>query len=93
MPIMSLQQFIHQQAREPQDDEPQEVLTMTVRDFLTAVESSYEDDCTAEVTLNSPEPTAISVKFFVPGEETECISEHLRDRCRSKLPYFGCKRG
>lgn len=82
MRIMSLQQFVQQQARETQDDEPQEVLTMSVRSFLTAVESTYEEDCTAEVTLNSPEPTAISVKFFVPGEETECITEVLRDRVR-----------
>ena len=81
MKIMSLQQFI-QQAEETQDAAPQEVLAMSVRDFLTAVESTYEDNCTAEVTLNSPDPKAISVKFFVPGEETECISEQLRDRCR-----------
>lgn len=85
MPIMSLQQFIHQQARETQDDEPQEVLAMTVRRFIDAVETNYEDDCTAVVTLNSPEPTAISVKFFVPGVEIECIAEQLRDR-RGEAP-------
>ena len=71
MRIMSLQQFVQQQARETQDDEPQEVLTMTVRAFIDAVETNYEDDCTAEVTLNSPDPKAISVKFFVAGGEPE----------------------
>ena len=71
MKIMSLKQFIQQQAGEPQEPAPQEVLTMTVRDLLDAVATNYEGDCTAEVILNSPESDSISVKFFVPGEESE----------------------
>jgi hypothetical protein len=83
MRIMSLQQFV-QQAREPQDPTPQKVLAMDVHHFLDAVATNYEDDCIAEVTLNSPEPDSISVKFFVPGEEPECVTEQLRDRFRAR---------
>lgn len=72
MKIMSLQQFV-QQDREPQDPVPQEFLTMDVRHFLDAVATNYEEDCIAEVILNSPDPDSISVKFFVPGEESDCI--------------------
>lgn len=70
MKILSLQQFV-QQHREPQDNAPQEVLAMTVREFLNAIEAQCEDNYTAVVTLNSPETNSISVKFFVPGEETD----------------------
>ena len=62
MRVMSLHRFI-QQASEPQDPVPQEILTMTVGDLIDAVETNFEDDCTAEVTLDSPEPNSISVKF------------------------------
>lgn len=80
MRILTLRQFIQQQAREPQGSEPQEVLTMSVRGFLTAIESTYEDDCTAEVTLNFPEVNAISVRFVEQGDEGACVSERLRTR-------------
>jgi len=70
MKLMTLQQFI-QQASEPEDPETQEVLVMTVRDFLDAIEASYEGDCTALVILDSPESNSISVKFFPLEEETE----------------------
>jgi hypothetical protein len=63
MKTMSLHQFIRQQAREPQDPVPQEILTMRVGDLIDAVETNFEDDCTAEVILDSPEPDRISVKF------------------------------
>jgi hypothetical protein len=68
MRIMSLQQFV-QQASEPQDPATQEVLTMDVRHFLDAITTNYEDDCVAEVTLNSPDPDSISVKFFPLEDE------------------------
>ena len=71
MKTMSLQQFIQQQAREPQDPMPYEVLAMTVGDLIDAVEINFEDDCTAEVTLDSPEPDSISVKFFPQTDETD----------------------
>lgn len=70
MRIMSLKQFM-QQTRETQDDEPHEVLAMTVREFLNAVETQCEDNCTAVVTLNSPETNSISVQFLEQGEETD----------------------
>lgn len=63
MRIMSLQQFV-KQAREIQDNEPHEVVAMTVREFLNAIDTQCEDNCTVVVTLDSPEPGTISVKFF-----------------------------
>ena len=63
MKTMSLQQFIQQHR------EPQEVLAMPVREFLNAIATQCEDTCTAVVTLDSPEPNSISVKFFQPGVE------------------------
>ena len=71
MKTMSLQQFIQQQAREPQDLVPHEVLAMTVGRLIDAVETNFEDDCTAEVTLDSPEPDSISVKFSPQTDETD----------------------
>ena len=62
MKTMSLQQFIQQQAREPQ-----EVLAMPVREFLNAIATQCGDNCTAVVTLDAPEPNSISVRFFQPG--------------------------
>lgn len=73
MRIMSLQQFV-QQAREPQDNAPQEVLAMTVREFLNAIETQCEDNCTAVITLDSPEPDSISVKFLEQGGESDRAS-------------------
>lgn len=70
MTIMSLGQFL-QKAREPQDPVPEEILTMTVGDLIDAVETNFEDDCTAEVTLDSPEPDSISVKFSPQTDETD----------------------
>lgn len=67
MTIMSLQQFVRQ-TREPHDV-PQEVLAMTVREFLNAIDTQCEENCTVIVTLDSPQTNSISVKFFVPGEE------------------------
>ena len=69
MKTMSLKQFI-QQAREPQEPAYQEVLTMDVRHFLDAVATNYENDCIAEVILNSPDPDSISVKFFPLADGT-----------------------
>lgn len=63
MNIMSLKQFISQQAREPQEPAYQEVLVMSVRGFLDAIEANYADDWIAEVTRDSPEPGSLSVKF------------------------------
>ena len=71
MKTMSLQQFIQQQASEPQDPVPHEVLAMTVGDLIDAVEANYEDNCSAEVTLDSPEPDSISVKFSPQTDETD----------------------
>ena len=62
MKTMSLRSFIQQQA-----SEPQEVLAMSVREFLNAIATQCEDTCTAVVTLDAPEPNSISVKFFPPG--------------------------
>lgn len=70
MKVLSLKQFIEQQAREPQEPEFQEVLVVTVRDLLDVVEANYGDDWIAEVSLDSPEPGSLSVKFK-PAEETE----------------------
>ena len=81
MRIMSLKQFM-QQTRETQDDKPHEILAMTVREFLDAIDTQCEDNCTAVVTLNSPETNSITVKFLEQGEEPECKSERLRDRFR-----------
>jgi len=63
MRIMSLRRFIQKAS------EPQEVLAMPVREFLNAIATQCEDTCTAIVTLDSPEPNSISVKFFPPGVE------------------------
>jgi len=63
MRIMSLQQFVRQAS------EPQEVLAMSVREFLNAIATQCEDNCTAVVTLDAPEPNSISVKFYQPGVE------------------------
>jgi hypothetical protein len=63
MRIMSLQAFMQQAS------EPQEVLAMSVREFLNAIATQCEDTCTAVVTLDAPEPNSISVKFFQPGVE------------------------
>ena len=63
MRIMSLQQFVQQAS------EPQEVLAMPVREFLNAIATQCEDNCTAVVTLDAHEPNSISVKFFQPGVE------------------------
>jgi hypothetical protein len=71
MKTMSLQQFIQQQAREPQDPVPQEILTMTVGDLIDAVETNFEDDCTAEVTLDYPELDTITVNFFPQTDEAD----------------------
>lgn len=60
MPTKSFKEFFRE-TREPQDDASR-ILLMTVRNFLDAVEN--EDDSTAEVTLDSPEPDRISVAFF-----------------------------
>ena len=70
MKIMSLRQFLRQ-AREPQDPVPHEVLAMTVGRLIDAVETNFEDDCTAEVTLDSPEPDSISVKFSPQTDEKD----------------------
>lgn len=70
MRIMSLKQFV-QQAREPQSTAPHEILVMTVREFLNAIETQCEDNCTAVVTLDFPELNSIAVKFFEQGEETD----------------------
>ena len=70
MKTMSLRQFL-QQASEPQDPVPHEVLAMTVGDLIDAVEANFEDDCIAEVTLDSPEPDSISVKFSPQTDETD----------------------
>ena len=71
MRIMSLKQFIEQQGREPQEPAYQKVLVMSVRGFLDAIEASYEDHWTAEVTLDSPEPGSLSVKFSPQTDETD----------------------
>jgi indole-3-glycerol phosphate synthase len=71
MKIMTLQQFIQQQAKELQEPAYQEVLVMTVRDFLDAIEASYEGDWIACVTRDSPEPGSLSVKFKPAAEDTE----------------------
>jgi len=63
MRVMSLHRFIQKAS------EPQEVLAMPVREFLNAIATQCEDTCTAIVTLDSPEPNSISVKFFQPGVE------------------------
>lgn len=63
MKTMSLQQFVQQAS------EPQEVLAMPVREFLNAIATQCEDNCTAVVSLDVPEPNSISVKFFQPGVE------------------------
>ena len=71
MKIMTLKQFVQQQAKETQEPAPQEVLTMDVRHFLDAITENYEDDSIVEVILNSPDPDSISVKFFVRADATE----------------------
>lgn len=65
MRIMSLQQFIQQQAAESQD-----TVVVTVREFLHAIDDNYDDDWRAEVTYDTPEPGSFSVRFE-PAEDTE----------------------
>lgn len=78
MKVMTLKQFIHQQGVEPPNPSTPEVLVMTVGDLIDAIETHFEDGCITEVMLNTPGPNAISVKFLVPGEETECATEQFR---------------
>lgn len=82
MRIMSLQQFIRQAS------EPQEVLAMPVWEFLNAIATQCEDTCTAVVTLDSPEPNSISVKFFQPGMEKTEPGAPTEDRDENKLSTF-----
>ena len=70
MKVMTLKQFVQQQARELQDPETQEVLVMDVRHFLDAITENYEDDSIVEVILSSPDPDSISVKFFPLADGT-----------------------
>lgn len=65
MKILSLKQFIQQQAAESHD-----TVVVTVRDFLDVIGKHYDDDWTVEVTYDYPEPGSFSVKF-VPAEDTE----------------------
>ena len=67
MPILSLRDFV-EQARNQREAEKRQVRVVTVRDFLHAIENAYEDDWTAEVTCDYPEPGAFSVKFKPPEE-------------------------
>lgn len=64
MPILSLKDFMEQSRRR------REVQVVTVRDFLHAIESAYEDDWTAEVTCDYPEPGGYLVKIS-PADDTE----------------------
>ena len=82
MTTMSLRSFIQQQA-----SEPQEVLAMSVREFLNAIATQCEDTCTAVVTLDAPEPNSISVKFFQPGVE-KAEPGALTDQHENLSPTF-----
>ena len=82
MKTMSLRSFIQQQA-----SEPQEVLAMSVREFLNAIATQCEDTCTAVVTLDAPEPNSISVKFFQPGVE-KAETGALTDQHENLSPTF-----
>lgn len=65
MKILTLKQFIQQQAAESQD-----AVVVTVRDFLDVIDKNFDDDWTAEVTCDYPEPGSFAVKF-IPAEDTE----------------------
>lgn len=49
------------------------VRVVTVRDFLNAIESNYDDGWDAEVTCDYPEPGTFTVKF-IPAEDAEPLA-------------------
>jgi hypothetical protein len=67
MPILSLRDFV-EQARKQREAEKREVRVVTVRDFLHAIESNYNDDWTAEVTCDYPELGSYLVKLKPPED-------------------------
>nr|WP_281720293.1 hypothetical protein [Nitrosomonas nitrosa] len=62
MPILSLKDFMEQSRRR------REVRLVTVRDFLHAIESNYDDGWDAEVTCDYPEPGSYLVKITPPED-------------------------
>jgi hypothetical protein len=62
MPILSLRDFVEQARKQG------EVRVVTVRDFLNAIGNAYEDDWTAEVTCDYPEPGGYLVKIKPPED-------------------------
>jgi len=67
MPILSLRDFV-EQARKQREAERRKVRLVTVRDFLNAIESNYDDDWDAEVTIDYPEPGSYLVKIKPAGD-------------------------
>ena len=67
---MSLKEFIRQQETEPQEPECQNTVVVTVLDFIDAIQDAYEDDWTAEVTCDYPEPGGFLLKI-TPPDDTE----------------------
>ncbi len=73
MKTMSLQQFIRQQAREPQDD----TILMTLRDFIDALQlldaQKTDQERIVELREDCPEPNTLAVRLVVreQGEESE----------------------
>lgn len=70
MKILTLRQFLQQQGVEPQEPEYQDVRRVTVREFLDAIQDSYEDDWIVQVICDYSEPGNLLVRFK-PPEDTE----------------------
>jgi hypothetical protein len=67
MTILSFKDFIRQSGKR-QESKIRKVQAVTVRDFLNAIETNYEDDWTAEVTWDCPETATFFVKIM-PAED------------------------
>lgn len=63
MTILSFKDFIRQSGKR-QESKSRKVQVVTVRDFLNAIDANYDDDWTAEVTWDCPEPGSLSVKVL-----------------------------
>lgn len=79
MTTMSLQQFIQQQASEPQDD----AILMPLRDFIDSLQlldaQKTDQERIVEIREDCPEPGTLAVRLMVreQAEETDRSSSSL----------------
>jgi len=71
MKILSLLQFIQQQAE--QDPPDPEVYAMKVQEFLNAIKAQWGNEYTALVTVNPQEPNTLTVKFVVFDDDDQIV--------------------